>query len=437
MTAWGQVWYTYLMPKHGRRASARTSQATTKARDTIVPSLRSYVPYAVTGITNANAFPLTVVEAAGISAVRRCVTLIANAVARGRWTEWQDGERLDPPSRIVQRPAAVMTRREFVWRCVAGMALDDIVYVRMIGGVDDGGMPGSLIPLPKEVIQPAGFIDPYGIFPPTQYTISGVPGVVSGEEVIQLRSAFWPGVPPHLAGILQMARQTLMQAWSQDAYLTRYWQQGGSPTTVITTDQELTNPQADAIGERWREKRQKGPDYPAVLGKGAKAAEWGASGLGRDIAESRQQVIMDVANLFGVPHHYVGVVPSGSSQTYANLNDEALSLDRFTLNGFYQPIEDMVTDLLPDGHEMLIDMSELTKNDMESRFRSWAMALGQKPWITPEEVRTLERLPKNEDIEAMTEAQVLGMKNAAEAQSISRANGGQPVEKPQREEVPA
>jgi HK97 family phage portal protein len=408
------------MSKGRKKAQNKTTAiAKVEARDSVLPSLSAYAPVRA-GIAEA-AYPLTIVEAAGIAAVRRCVTLIANAVSRGRWTEWQDDERVPVVSRLVARPAAMMTRREWVWRVVAGMALDDICYVRMIGGVDDNGAPGSLLPLPREAITPAGFIDPFGVLPPTQYSISGVAGVVSAEEIIPVRSVFWPGVPPHLVGILQMARSVMMTARSMDTYTSRYWQAGGSPTTVITTEQELLNPQADLIAQRWQDRRAKGPDFPAVLGKGAHAEAWGADATGAAIAEAKQQITMDVANLFGVPHHYVGVVPRGSSQTYANLNDEALSLDRFTLNGFYTPIEDMITDLLPEGREMLIDMSDLTKEGMEARFRAYLMALGQKQWILPAEVRRLEKLPVSPEIDALTEAQVESAEAGAEALSQTKA----------------
>ena len=362
------------------------------------------------------AYPLTVVEAAGVSAVRRCVTLIANAIAGQRWTEWE-GEpatRLPVVSRIVKRPAASMTRREWVWRVIASMCLTDIQYIYMVGGVDDEGVPGSLLPLPKEAIQAAGFVDPWGIFPATQYTISGVAGTVSGEAVIPVRSAFWPGVPTHLQGILQMARNSLMSAWASDNYVARYWQAGGTPVTQISTDQELDNAQAEVIADRWRDRRAKGPDYPAVLGKGAHADPWGADVSQALATEARQQISAEVATLFGVESHYVNVNPPGSSMTYSNLQDEALSLDRFTLAGYYDPIQDLISDLLPEDRHMLIDMTRLTRASQESRFRAWQIACG-KPWMTPDEVRVEEGLAPNDTINAIVEAQGTGAENAATA----------------------
>lgn len=391
---------------------SRHAEVKAQTRDAILPPY--YGSFVSTGAIQSITYPLTVLEAAGISAVRRCVSLIANAVAGQRWTEWNGYDQIEPVSRIVKRPAAIMSRREWVWRVISQMALEDIAYLRMIGGVDDEGVPGSLIPLPSQVVSPAGFVDPYGIFPPTQYTISGVPGVVSGESIIQMRSAFWPGVPPHLQGILKMARNSMMQAWASDVYGARYWQAGGSPTTVISTEQELDKSQADAIADRWRDRRSRGPDYPAVLGKGATANSWGADIANSVAIEARRELVVEIANLFGVPARYVNVVPTGNSMTYANLNDEALSLERFTLAGFVDPIQDVVSDLLPEDRFMLIDMTRLTRAGQEARFRAWAIATGNKPWMLPSEVRHEEGMPVNDDIETIEEMRIKAVEAGAE-----------------------
>ena len=411
-----------------RATVVASEQATPDTLNTVISSLA--IPSA--------AYPLTVVEAAGVSAVRRCVTLIANAIAGQRWTEWEGEppERLPVLSRICRRPAAVMTRREWVWRVIASMALSDISYIYMVGGVDDEGIPGSLLPLPKDAIAPSGYADPWGIFPPTTYQITGISGSVSGEAVIPIRSAFWPGVPPHLQGILQMARNSLMSAWASDAYASRYWQAGGTPVTQITSDQELDNTQAALIADRWRTRRSMGPDYPAVMGKGAHADPWGADVSSQLATEARRDIAAEVANLFGVASHYVNVNPPGSSMTYSNVQDEALSLDRFTLSGFYDPIQDLISDLLPEERFMLIDMTRLTRAAQESRFRAWQIATGGKPWMTPDEVRVEEGLAPNPVIDTLVEAQGTGADAAASGFGNNSATDQPPVAQPQAE-VPA
>jgi hypothetical protein len=105
--------------------------------------------------------------------------------------------------------------------------------------------------------------------------------------------------------------------------------------------------------------------------------------------------------------------------TYANLNDEALSLERFTLSGFVDPIQDVVSDLLPDERFMLIDMTRLTRASQEARFRAWQTATGGKAWMEPGEVRAEEGLAPSENIDAMTEARA----DAAESMASNAAAG--------------
>ena len=400
--------------KAGRSGKADTSSSSKKGRLDAAAARRdsTYLPGYNwgTGLTiSQSAYPLTMLEAAGIAAVRRCVTLIANAIAGREWQEWDGIRQVKPVSRLVKRPAAVMQRREWVWRVIASMALEDIAYLRMVGGVDDEGVPGSLIPLPRSAITPSGLVDPFGVFPPTQYTISGVAGTVSGEEIIPMRSAFWPGIPPHLVGILQMARATMMASWSAEAYNSRYWQHGGVPTTILTTEQELTQTQAEDLGELWRSKRARGPDYPAVLGKGATAKDFGADVANATAVEARREQTLEIGRLFGVPAQYLDIALAGSSKTYANLNDEALSLERFTLAQFVDPIQDTISDLLPgdeyDDRRMVIDMTSLTRAGQEARYRAWQIATG-KPWMGVDEVRTEEGLPPDDRFTGEVETEV-------------------------------
>jgi phage portal protein BeeE len=224
-----------------------------------------------------------------------------------------------------------------------------------------------------------------------------------------------------------------MSAWASDAYSSRYWQAGGTPVTQISTEQELDNTQADFLANRWRDRRSMGPDYPAVLGKGAEAKPWGADVSQALAIEARRDIAAEVANLFGVASHYVNVNPPGSSMTYTNVQDEALSLDRFTLSGFYDPIQDLISDLLPEDRFMLIDMTRLTRAAQESRFRAWAIATGNKPWMTPDEVRIEEGLPPNETIDKLVEAQGTGAETAAEGLGNETVTDDEPV----AEEVPA
>jgi hypothetical protein len=104
-------------------------------------------------------------------------------------------------------------------------------------------------------------------------------------------------------------------------------------------------------------------------------------------------MVADIGNLFGVNVRYLNANIEGSSMTYANAQDEFVALDRFTLAGFYEPLQDLITDLLPDPRRMEIDMTGITQGSQESRFRSWQIASGGKAWMDAEEIRAREGLP--------------------------------------------
>ena len=336
---------------------------------------------------------VSVESSLALSAVVRCVSVIAGAVSRFPWREW-DGLVEVPPSRLVERPAASMTRREWTWKVAATLALESTCYLLAVGGEDDEGLPWSLIPVPPQAITPTELADPWGMIPPTSYRIGDRD--VSAEQLVILRRALWPGVPDHLASILRLARQAFGAALSADRYASRYWAAGGSPTTYISTAQELTKTQAADLGELWRERRSRGPDYPAVLGKGAEARPFGADPTMASAVDARRELVADVARFFGVPTRLANA-PASDDETYANVESEGLDLLRYCLGDYTGPIEDAISGLLPPPRRMVQDPTGYTRGLQQDRYSAWSTATGGKPWMLPAEVREAEHLPPLDD----------------------------------------
>lgn len=327
-------------------------------------------------------YPITVpyvsgASALGLSAVYRCVTILADAIAGLPWREVRGDEDAPiplPTSRLVRRPMATMTRREWVWRVVATEALYSTCYLLKVGGYDSEGVPWSLLPVPPSAIAPADpGADPWGLLPPRAYMVGG--RLVQADDLVVIRRTPFPGIPEHVAGILELARREFAAALAADTHLERYWRAGGPTTTVITTDQPLEPDDAEQIAQRWIERRARGADYPAVLGKGATAAPFGADPTTDSAVESRRELVADVGRYFGVPTRLLNAPKVGDSETYANTEDEAVDLERYTLRGYAQPIEDAISELLPGdyigGRRMVLDPTRLTQGNLESRARAW------------------------------------------------------------------
>jgi hypothetical protein len=69
-----------------------------------------------------------------LSAVWRCVTLLADVDRADALDRVEAGDAQRPPSRLVRRPMATMTRREWTWRVVATEALCNTAYLLHVGG---------------------------------------------------------------------------------------------------------------------------------------------------------------------------------------------------------------------------------------------------------------------------------------------------------------
>jgi len=242
------------------------------------------------------------------------------------------------------------------------------------------------VPLPPNAVIP-GPTDAWGIMPPAAYRVAGQP--VSATDMTIIRRNPWPGVSESLAGILNMARREFAAALAADTHLSRYWQAGGPVLTQISTDQDISSDQADAIAQRWVDRRTMGSDWPAVFGRGAKAEPYGADPTTESAVESRREMVADIGRYFGVPSRILNA-PTGDSQTYANVEDEATDLTRYTLDGYAAPIEDAITGHLSPGflgsRRMVIDLSRIMQGNLESRSRAYP-ALVASGIMLPDEAR--------------------------------------------------
>jgi phage portal protein BeeE len=335
---------------------------------------------------------------AGLSAVRRAMSVIAGSLAfvaaqPDGWQEWRGSSTPLPPSRIVNRPSTLWTRREWAYRIVATMMLYDRAYVWHVGR-DSEGVPLELIPVPPSAIRTHGNTDPFGMLPPLAYQIAGRPPV-SAADVTVIRSALLPSMPDSLAGVLAIARESLSAALAAETYAARYWQAGGSPTVQITTDQVLKNDQAADLATRWRERRALGPDYPSVLGAGAKAEPFGADPLQQAAVEARRELVADLARYFGIPTRLMNA-PAGDSETYANVQSEGQEMVLYTVGNYSAAIDDAVSDLLPGLRRMSTDLGIYTRGTALERAQTWALATGNTAWMATDEVREVEDLPPRE-----------------------------------------
>jgi phage portal protein BeeE len=345
-------------------------------------SVPTSAPIAVPWVTGTTAL--------GLSALWRGIHLIADTIADMPWREWdgpEDAPTPLPSSRLVRKPYEGMTRREWTWRVVATEALYSTCHLLYVGGYDETGAPWSIFPLPPLAVMPLSPPDPWGLTQPTEYWVGG--GRVSVDDMTIIRRAPFPGITDQLGGLLDIARREFGAYLAADTHLARYWQSGGPTITQITSDQELDNDDAATIAQRWVDRRTLGADYPAVFGKGAKAEGFGADPTTESAVLARKEMVADVGRYLGIPTHKLNA-PAGDSETYSNVENDAIDLYRDTLRGYAGPIEDAISELLPgdstDGRRMRVDPTRYLQGDLVSRAKAYPLLIAAGV-LTPDEVR--------------------------------------------------
>lgn len=323
-----------------------------------------------------------------------CVRILADAVADARWGEWRGTDQLIP-SRLVRRPMASWTRRRWFWRVTATLALYNRCYLERIGE-DSEGVALSLVPLrPGQLTR-----DERG------YLIDGVRRVADDRIAVIYRADF-PGITEDMASVLRLARETFAAQWAADAYRADFWENGGAPTVILTSDQPITDAEADAISGRWTTKRRDGPGKPAVLGKGAHAESFGADVDTEGANSATDRLGQSVARFFGMPTWLVNVASAAGSMVYSNTESAGLDLVRYTLRGYLGPIEDCLSDELPAdyilGRRVAGDVSHLTMGTLLERYQAYAIATGDKPWMRPSEVRAELHLAPDPELDGVAD----------------------------------
>lgn len=325
--------------------------------------------------------------ALSVDTVFACVRILADLTADAQAGEYRGTERLDPPSRLTRRPMASRTLRTWIWQSVAIMALYNGMYLWRRFGRDSDGIPITLEPVaPSRVLWQA--VD--------NVSIDGNP--VDADDLRWVPRMTMPTLTRELASLLRLARQTFAAAWSADAYRADYWEQGGAPPYYVTSDQKLSNPEAEGIGDRIAERRTTNPGRPLVLGHGSELKSIGADLGANGTSEAVARTGVSIARYFGVPSWLVNVPSEAGSLTYANASAAGLDLVRYTLQpGYAGPLGDALSDELPGdyitGRRVVLDLTHLTRGTILEQAQAYQIATGGKPWMLPSEVRGDLHLP--------------------------------------------
>jgi HK97 family phage portal protein len=309
------------------------------------------------------------------SAVIGCVTLLGDSIATMPVKTFRNidnrYEQLPPPSWL-QHPNADQTMFEFIHQTIITAAIHGNAFIFV---ARDGNEILELRNIHPDKVQPLRLNGE--IF----YRVGET--ILDSSEVKHLR---WLQLANSLLSLspLDALRNTIGTNLAIERFLSQFYGDGATPSSVLETDQQLTTQQADVLRETWVDSLYK-RRRPAVLTGGLKWRSITASATDMDTMAHREAIVRDIARAYRIPLYMI-LGTGGDTQTYQNIEAAGMNFVRHTLLPWMRRLEDALSDLMPPGQFIRLDPDEFLRADMLTRVRTQQLMI-MSGTMTPNEAR--------------------------------------------------
>jgi len=319
-----------------------------------------------------------------LTPVSRSIQIISNPVAKLDLVtyRYQNGQetRIEN-SLFANRPCLTMTRRDFfIENCVDLYLYGNAYWLKQF---DNQGRIVQVIQLPANSVGVRFADNKINKI----YDYAGK--TYNDAEIEHLRLMPRAGALKGMS-ILELCRADIVAALDLRDYQANWFSASGVPTGVITSTRDLTKEDADLITANWHTKQMN--RQVAVMSAGFGYQHTALSPRDALMTEVASQITQNIARLSGVPARALLTGVDGSSDTYANLQDEDAILLRYTLSMYSDTIANGMTNCLPRGTRVEFDFGKLFQADPKSRFEMYDIGLAGQPFMTVDEVRAKENL---------------------------------------------
>lgn len=324
-------------------------------------------------------------EAFEVAAMVACVGMRAGAFSQIPLKAYRDRdgfpEMVPVQPELLTHPSSVHAGQA-IWKTQMSISRDVWGYAAgKIKAVDGAGYPSRVDWLcPIEDIQATEHTD--GI----EWSLGGQP--VDRSMILHVPSRWvLPGrplgiCPLEYSGLVDLARRA--QSFGRDWFIN-----GGVPSSILYSDQELTPDQADSllarIKSRWSRRQ------PAVIGSGMKYEQVSVNADESQFLETMRQVAADIAISFNLPPERINAA-TGKGNEYANIsqNQQQYLLD--SVNPDLVVIQEALAPHTPRGQYLRWNTAAFLRSDTKTRYETYAIGLDGE-FITRDEVRAWEELP--------------------------------------------
>ena len=336
------------------------------------------------------------------TAVYRAIQVIAGTIAGLPLNVYEDSpdgvDRTRVSVQVLRQPYPDLTSYEF-WELVLTHLLlwGNSFCLKIYNELGDQVV--RLMPLLPYDVQPMRQLLPNGTaYGPKVYAMSPRigGGFLTDEEILHFPGLGYDGIKG--LSPIAMMRQAIGLGIAAEEAAARLYGSGSLLGGVLQTDQRLQQDQADAVKLRWRE-RVSGlarAHEIAVLDAGLKFVPVSIPPEQAQFIQSRMFQIGEIARIYGVPPHLLMDLDKTSSWGQG-VAEQSLGFIRYSLSFWLSRLEGRINmGVLPANQHAEFDFQGLLRGDAAARAEFYASARGAG-WMTGNEIRHAEGLPKSDD----------------------------------------
>jgi len=316
-----------------------------------------------------------------------CIDLNASVLSTMPAYRVQNGRPIGPTAFMTNPdPLVYQSWQEFVkqlfWDYQMGEA-----FVLAVTRYADTGYPRTFRVVPPWLVQ----VDV--VEGQRRYRLGAHGGPDITDDILHIRyqSSTDPNQPRGV-GPLDGAGARMVTAAVLQRYVQNLSETGGVPLYWISSDQKLTQAEAEEMQRDFVDARRRNLGEPAVFGHGANIGQ-ASSMSAKDMAllEISQWTESRIAVKLGVPPFLMGLPSGGDSMTYSNVSQLFDFHDRASLRVKAGSVMPALSNwLLPAGQAIELNRDEYSRPGLFERAQAYQV-LNAMGALSADEIRTMER----------------------------------------------
>jgi len=299
--------------------------------------------------------------------------------------------------RILQRPNDDQSRFEFMEQMQVALMLRGNAYAVIIR--DGRGKPIKFIPVNPDRVwiyeAPGGEIFYQVARRGLHETaiLSSQPLMIPSEDILHLR---WMAIDNLLYGAsrIGLSKDVIGLALSQQELAGRLSANSTNLGGVLTTDQKLSKDAAERLAASWKARKQglQNAGDTAVLEAGLKWQPMGMSARDAELVASRLAQVQEIARLYRMPMHKLGVVDRGIGSSLDQLDQDYMNSVVSSDLGRWEAKLEHIFNLSEEGVFVEFDVTRFLRASMQTRYNAYRTGIVGM-FLTPNEARRAEGLP--------------------------------------------